>query len=106
MEDEAMVIGVAWYTPLQWKRLKKIAADPCQIDETYEDWLQSYDRIIRDLNARGMDARRVPVNVDELEKWCAKKNRPNDSSARSEFAVERLRQIEAMKAFSDQSPEL
>ncbi len=40
-----------------------------------------------------MSVERVPVNVDQLVNWCAKQDRPIDSSARAEFAVYELQRL-------------
>src|SRR5262245_25335480 len=90
------MIGVAWYSLAQWARLREVAADPEELDQTYEAWLSTYERTTRDLTAQGMVLRKVPVDVAELEKWCRERKKQIDGRARSEYVSEIVRRAHAM----------
>ena len=83
-----VVVGVGWYSPSQWARLRQVSADPDQFEQTYMEWLTTYERTTRDLAAQGMSLREVPVDVGELEKWCHERNKPIDGDARAEYVLE------------------
>jgi hypothetical protein len=83
-----VVVGVAWYSPSQWARLRQVSADPGQLEQTYLEWLTTYERTTRHLAAKGLRLRKVPVDVGELEKWCHERNKPNDGDARAEYVLE------------------
>jgi len=34
------IVGVAWYAPEQWLRLRDVAADPDKLDQSYPLWLK------------------------------------------------------------------
>ena len=84
----SVILGVAWYSPSQWVRLREVSADPEQLDQTYAKWMATYERTIRALAAKGMLLRRVPIDVAELEKWCRERKQPIDGNARAEYVLE------------------
>src|SRR5216110_2772675 len=85
--------GVAWFDREQWQHLRRVAADPERLEESYEAWVAMAERTINDLEATGMLIERVPVDTEELVAWCTGQSRPIDSSARAEFAARQLRKL-------------
>ena len=86
-----VVIGVAWYSPSQWARLREVSADPEQLEQTHREWMAIYERTTRDLAANGLMLRKVPIDVADLEKWCRERKKPIDGSARAEYVLEIVR---------------
>jgi len=84
------VIGIAWYDPAQWTKLKQVAADAEQLEETREEWLRNVERTERKLTADGMVVRRVPIDVDALVAWCRGQNMPLDGAARAQYTSRML----------------
>jgi hypothetical protein len=39
-DESRMVTGVAWYRPKQWQRLREVAEDVENLDESYEAWIE------------------------------------------------------------------
>jgi hypothetical protein len=79
------VVGIALYDSAQWTKLKQIAADTVQLDDTFEEWKRNVERTERQLAADGMVVRRVPIDVDALVAWCRAQNKPVDGAARAEY---------------------
>jgi hypothetical protein len=79
------VVGIAWYDSAQWAKLKQIAADTKQLDDTHEEWKCNVERTERQLAADGIVVRRVPIDVDALVAWCRTQNKPVDGAARAEY---------------------
>ena len=79
------VVGIAWYDSAQWTKLKQIAADTEQLDDTHEEWKRNVERTERQLAADGMVVRRVPIDVDALVAWCRSQNKPVDGASRAEY---------------------
>ncbi len=84
----SMVVGIGWYDPAEWAKLKSIAADSDKLDDTYEDWLSGAERAERELARRDLVVRRVPVNIDALVAWCAARQKAVDGSARAKYVQE------------------
>ena len=89
-EEVTEIVGVAWYTPEQWDRLRKISADADNMEDTYGEWKASAENALKTLSASGAVAQKVVVDVEELLNWCNSKDRAVDGAARSEFAWEKL----------------
>jgi hypothetical protein len=83
---EEIVIGVAWYRREQWPMLRAMSADADQLEETYDEWVASASRQIRDLESRGIQVRKIDVDVGALTRWCQAQGRIVDAAARAEYA--------------------
>ncbi len=70
--------------------MREVAADPDALEQTYEEWVAVAERAIRTLEAEGRSVAKVPVDTEELVRWCNEKQRPVDPSARAEFASWKL----------------
>lgn len=77
--------GIVWYTPEQWKQMKKIAVDHDRLEESYEDWLQIAKEAEQNLEKQGILTQRVFVNANEFYNYCAIIGIPLDASSRSQF---------------------
>ena len=93
-KDE-MVIGVAWFRREEWPRLLEVSADRDQLEETYDEWLQSARQTLLHLRAEGQRVEKVDIGVDELLKWCQTRHVPVDASARANLAAAQLHQRHA-----------
>jgi hypothetical protein len=84
-------VGIAWYFEDEWQSLRESAADPEVLEPTYQEWLQVFEKGLRDLADAGVVAERVEVRVVALREWGLKHHRALDGAARSEFVAELLR---------------
>ncbi len=89
-EPAKKVVGIAWYFPEQWQRLRQTAADPEKLEKTFEEWVTTATRIAGELEAEGITVERVPVDVEEFITWCNEQGRVIDSSSRAEYASQLL----------------
>lgn len=92
MDEPNILVGVAWYRPDQYALLRALAVDSDSMADTYEQWLAGVTKTMDDLRQKGVVARRVDVDVKDLVAWCEKRKRPLDGAARSEYAVEKVRE--------------
>ncbi len=86
--EPQLVTILAWYTEEQWKLLKLRAADAHLLDETYDEWLEEMNRLLRRLKQEGNATVKCFVDIAEVELWCQKKNLPLDAKARSRYVAE------------------
>ena len=93
-EDE-VVIGMAWFRREEWAKLLEVSADRDQLEETYDEWLQSARQTLLHLRAEGQRVEKVDIGVDELLKWCQTRHVPVDASARADLAAAQLHQRHA-----------
>ena len=92
MSDSSLVTGIAWYRRDQWTRLRDLAADSDNLEESYEDWLAGAQRTLVEMAASGVRAQRVDIDVEALVRWCKLERRPLDSAARAAYVGLQLRQ--------------
>jgi hypothetical protein len=85
--DEEVVMGVGWYKPEQWERLREVSEDGEEMAETYEEWKESAERGLGEMRKAGLNPERVEVDVEELVAWCEEQKRPLDASARVEYVA-------------------
>jgi hypothetical protein len=84
-------IGIAWYRPEQWQRLREIAADATVIEKTYAEWLARAESTRAQMVEKGFDIENVIVDVDELEAWCRQRALLIDGATRAQFVAHLLR---------------
>jgi hypothetical protein len=89
----ATVIGIAWYEPGDWTKLRAIAPDIETLENTHEEWLAVAEKSLRELRLAGYKPQRVPVTVAALQAWCDLLGRRPDASARSEYASVELQRL-------------
>ncbi len=80
-----MLVGIGWYEPAEWLKLKQVAADADALDDSYEEWLRGAERTEKDLQRPNLEIRRQPVKVDELIAWCKLQKKPVNGAARAEY---------------------
>ena len=85
-----IILGIAWFRPEQWEHLREVAVDPDILERTHGEWEKLARQMIKDLARQGILARKVDVDVERLQAWCAEHQRPLDASARACYAFERL----------------
>ena len=91
MTETNAVTGVAWYRREDWSRLREIASDRANLDDSYEAWLAGAQKTLLELAVAGVAARRVNVDVEALVRRCRAERRPVDSAARAAFVADQLR---------------
>jgi hypothetical protein len=84
-------VGVAWYSEIEWAKLKRLAADPEILEDTYEEWCRVYENAVKTIEREGTRCIPVELRIDEVAQWCSEKGRPLDGAARAEFAALHVR---------------
>lgn len=88
MEDmDLQIIGLAWYTEVEWLTLRRVSADKHKLNDSYAEWLAGAEETLRTLQSQGAPVIPVSIRVSELVAWCKAENRRIDGSARSAFAA-------------------
>jgi hypothetical protein len=90
-EHREVSIGIAWYRPEQWSLLRALAADLEVLEHTHAEWLAGVTKTMEDLRKRGIIAKKVDVDVQELAAWCQSHERDLDGDARATYVTEKMR---------------
>jgi hypothetical protein len=93
-----MVVGLAWYRPQQWQRVRDISTDADDLEETYEDWLRLADNKLAELRASGLRVEKVDIDSEQLVLWCNEHGLELNAEARSRYAAEKLRDQDMNRA--------
>jgi len=80
--------GIAWYSPAQWAKLRRVAADPEKLEATYEEWLTTFKRTFKELKGNGVVLTKVRVEVQQLVEWCNEQNLPINGGARARYVAD------------------
>ena len=83
-----MIVAVAWYDATQWRKLRLIAEDAHILDDTYDTWQRNAINLERDLRQKGIEIKRVSIDIDALVIWCKSHQKRINGEARSEYAAE------------------
>lgn len=86
------VMGCAWYRAEQWDRLREVAVDRDNLEETHAEWVANAEETLRGMRKAGMLVDKVEVDVEELLAWCKARQLDVDGGARAKYAGEMLRQ--------------
>jgi hypothetical protein len=87
--EEALVASLATFDEEQFALLKIRAADAERLHDSFEEWRKDVDRVARELRAKGVSIREVPMTVMELEDFCQRNDCPLDGAARAAYAAEK-----------------
>lgn len=86
-------IGVAWYRPEQWEVLRNVSVDRDKLEETYAEWLVEAERVVKQLQQRGLRVMKVDLEISDLMLWCESQRIPLDAKARSNYAAFKVQQL-------------
>jgi hypothetical protein len=82
-----IVTGCAWYRPEQWERLREISTDRDKLADTYEEWLETAERSLREMRTAGIYAEKVEIDVEALLAWCRAQGKEVNGEARAQYAA-------------------
>ena len=84
------LVAFPWYSEAAWTRLRATAEDADGIGQTYAQWVDFANRLMRQLRTQGVRLAKVDVDIEAFEHWRQKHGRPNNGDARGAFAASQL----------------
>jgi hypothetical protein len=97
-QDE-MIIAVVWYRPEQWQRVRDIATDADELEASYAQWVQVAEEKLKQLRSSRLRVEKVDVDSEKLILWCNERGLENNGQARSQYAAERLSELDQKRSF-------
>jgi len=91
-DNKTLIMGVSWYRPEQWDRLREISEDKATFEITYEASLVEWEKKIQQLEAQGIHPIKVEVDVEELLTWCTTQGLAVTPETRTKFMMNILRE--------------
>ena len=92
-DSKTLIMGVSWYRPEQWERLREISVDKATSDTTYEASLVESEKKIQDLEAQGIRPIKVAVDVEALLTWCTTQGLAVTPETRTKCMMNTLRDL-------------
>jgi hypothetical protein len=77
-------MGMGWYTPASWKRLRAIAAD---VVISYPKFVERTERTIRELESQGVIVEKYFIDIDHMIEWCRRNGYAVDGPGRARYGV-------------------
>ena len=87
------MLAIACFDPLEWEKLKLVAADSADLHSSYLEWRIDVERLKIEMQAKGVLITEADMTVDELQNWCERNAVPINSSARSKYAMEKANNL-------------
>jgi hypothetical protein len=81
------VIGVCWYRQDQYDRFLASANDREALEDTWAEWQITAERTTRQYRARGLDVRKIEIDLDDLLAYCSVEDKPNTAATRAAYMV-------------------
>jgi hypothetical protein len=84
-----MIAGVAMprYTAASWQRLRELADDRDDLQDTVQDYDRKAERMAREFEAKGFTIEWVLIDVDEMVKWCRREGYRVDQRGRAAYGA-------------------
>ena len=87
------LIGVAWYSPLEWDSIPECVADPMTFQRPYHEWLANAEDTVSTLQKEGAHVVRFPFRLDDFLAWCEVHYRAPDAQARATYTAEKTKEM-------------
>jgi hypothetical protein len=87
----SQVIGLPWYDPDDYARLRAMMSDPHAMAPDYESWRVSARHNEQVAKDAGLAVVRIALKPEIFAAWCSEHRLPLDSSARMQFVQEATR---------------
>ncbi len=84
-EEGKPILGVGWYKENQWALLLKHSVDRENLEPTYAEWLEGISEGIENLSKSGLQVVKIPIDVEEMIKWCKESEYPFDGESRATY---------------------
>jgi hypothetical protein len=88
--NQAILVGIAWYSAASWAEVKDTAADPECFEASFPAWEAMAISARRELQRSGVRAIECPIVPQDFFAWCELNSRVNNAAARAEFVSETL----------------
>jgi hypothetical protein len=84
---EILTLAFAWYSKVEWLKVKAALGSQDDLDDEYETWLRGATRSVEELRERGYDVTETDIDASELITWCQARGQRPVVALRSEFAA-------------------
>lgn len=91
-EQHKAIVGIAWYRPEQWSRLRELSEDADQLEPDYESWHRNAKTKMTELIISGVQVEKVVIDTEALSAWCVQHRSKINAQTRAQFTTHILRE--------------
>lgn len=83
---QVQAVGMAWFKPENFLRLRAMFEDGHKLHRTYDEWFRAAEAGRKAQEVKGIRVVCVDIDPDEFPKWCVAQGMKVDADARMRFA--------------------
>lgn len=85
-DQRASAVGIPWYAPQSYARIREVMLDGADFPATYEEWLKSAEKVVESCKRRGTVPVKANIDPTTFSEWCIARGMQRDRRARVTFA--------------------
>jgi hypothetical protein len=85
-DQRASAVGIPWYTPQSYERIRQLMLDGHDFPLTHGEWLLTAEKVVENCKRRGTVPVRANIEPQPFAEWCKSRGMPIDRRARVAFA--------------------
>jgi hypothetical protein len=82
---QVQIVGMSWYRPETFERLRAMFEDGHKLHKTYDEWLVAAENGRKSMEAKGVRVVCVDIDPEEFPKWCAENGLKLNAEARNRY---------------------
>ncbi|WP_275270515.1 hypothetical protein [Limnobacter sp. P1] len=83
---QVQIIGMAWYKPENFDRLRTMFEDGHKLHRTYNEWFAAAETGRKKFESQGVRVVPVDIDPDAFPKWCKANGMRLNADARNKYA--------------------
>jgi hypothetical protein len=84
---ERPAMGMAWYTPESYERMRAVAEDEGGFDLSYPEFVAKVERLAQEFERQGYRVEKTLISVDACVRWCRANGHRVDQKGRAAFCA-------------------
>ena len=86
MAAQVQIVGMAWFKPENFVRLRAMFEDGDKLHRTYDEWLRAAETGRKAQEVKGLRVVCVDIDPNDFPKWCKAKGMNLNANARMQYA--------------------
>ncbi len=83
---QAQIVGMAWYKPENFDRLRSMFEDGNKLHRTYKEWFSAAESGRKKLEAQGHRVVCIDIDPNQFPEWCKANGMKLNAEARNKFS--------------------
>ena len=88
MFNQVQAVGMAWFKPEHFERLRAMFKDGDKLHRTYDEWLRAAEAGRKAHEVKGLRVVCVDIDPHDFPQWCIAQGMQLDANARMRYASE------------------